>query len=78
MPRMEHFHEMRELCEECPVLVLCAQQGLASVGGFYAGVWVPWKGTTTESDETRRIRDRARAHLKRIAAPAKPIKSVSS
>lgn len=36
--------EMTEICAECPVVTSCAAHAITTrnVGGFYAGVWLPW------------------------------------
>jgi hypothetical protein len=44
---------MAAVCETCPVIVDCAVHGLTQPGGFYAGVWLPWRTTGKENDDTR-------------------------
>lgn len=36
--------EMAAVCASCPILVSCAHYALNTprVGGFYAGIWLPW------------------------------------
>lgn len=43
-PTQQALDEMSSICAECPLLMPCAQFALTeAVGGFYAGVWLPWK-----------------------------------
>jgi hypothetical protein len=43
-PAKRAFDEMSAICAECPLLMQCAEFALTeAVGGFYAGVWLPWK-----------------------------------
>jgi hypothetical protein len=50
----------------CPVIVDCAVHGLTQPGGFYAGVWLPWRTTGKENDDTRMIRAAGRRALRRV------------
>lgn len=79
MPGQLDLNQMNLICSECPVRTACAKDALQCNngsgvdGGFYAGVWVPWK-SDTESDRARYNRTTARRHLKHAAGLA----SVSS
>lgn len=43
-PAQGALDEMASICAECPLLMPCAHFALTEpVGGFYAGVWLPWK-----------------------------------
>lgn len=64
-PSFQELTQMHTVCSECPVAAFCADYGLTSAGGFYAGVWLPWK--SSESDNLRYLRRRARNDLKRMA-----------
>lgn len=57
---------MAAVCETCPVIVDCAIHGLTQPGGFYAGVWLPWRTTGKENDDTRMIRAAGRRALRRL------------
>ena len=62
---------MSDVCGDCPVMTSCAVYALtpAVVGGFYAGVWLPWptgsRRETQERSRARRIllRERRRSEL---------------
>ena len=54
--------EMASVCEGCPVFAQCALYALKADGGFYAGVWLPWKHSTGNS---QLLRTRARKALRR-------------
>lgn len=62
---------MAAICDECPVIKKCAhhalhaQNGRLVEGGFYAGVWLPWP-YSSESDDTRWLRDKGRRQLKNL------------
>ena len=36
--------EMAQVCADCPILYTCARHALETkgIGGFYAGIWLPW------------------------------------
>lgn len=65
-PTKQAFREMSAICAECPLLIACARYALTEAsGGFYAGVWLPWK--TQRATAHRRVarhRLRARALIK--------------
>lgn len=66
MPTKQAFDEMSSICAECPLLLPCARYALTeAAGGFYAGVWLPWK-TQREAGHRRvaRIQLRAKALVK--------------
>ena len=57
---------MSEVCAQCPVLAGCANWALTkSEGGFYAGIWLPWSRTTSET--LIAARRTARTALRRTA-----------
>lgn len=63
---------MAAVCQECPVLRVCADfavnanNGAGVDGGFYAGVWIPWQSSDplNRHREGRRL---ARLYLRRTA-----------
>lgn len=61
---------MHQVCmSQCPVLRECAQYALrasGAVGGFYAGVWLPWI-TYDAGPELRLARERGRRRLRVLA-----------
>jgi hypothetical protein len=57
---------MAAVCEDCPVIASCAVHGLTQPGGFYAGVWLPWRTTSKENDDIRSIRMAGRRALRRM------------
>lgn len=57
---------MEAVCSGCPMIIECARQGLESYGGFYAGTWLPWKSTSSESDLVKYDRMVGRRALKAI------------
>jgi|688.fasta_scaffold43520_6 hypothetical protein len=65
-PTKQAFTEMSAICAECPLLLSCARYALTeAAGGFYAGVWLPWK-TQREAVHRRaaRVRLRSKALVK--------------
>lgn len=70
-PTTDETAQMAAVCSDCPVLAMCASyallfdRGRGVDGGFYAGVWIPWK-THGESENTRSMRISARAQLKKL------------
>lgn len=67
-PEWPAIMEMRALCSRCLVASACASFGLTQPGGFYAGVWTPWKDGTSvagEGDE-RGARFTARTSLRKV------------
>lgn len=48
----------------------CAEFALSAAGGFYAGVWIPWKYSEPESEDKKLLRGRAREHLRTIVRRA--------
>jgi hypothetical protein len=65
-PTKQAFDEMYSICAECPLLMPCARYALTeAAGGFYAGVWLPWK-TPREAVHRRaaRVQLRAKALVK--------------
>ncbi len=59
-PTDRAFNEMSSICAECPLLMSCARYALTeAAGGFYAGVWLPWK-TQREAGHRRNARVRLR------------------
>ena len=64
-PTKQALDEMSSICAECPLLVSCAEFALTeAVGGFYAGVWLPWK-THREARHRRSARALLRKTLVR-------------
>ena len=60
-PTQPAFDEMSSICSECPLLLACARYALTeAAGGFYAGVWLPWK-TQREARNRRNARVRLRS-----------------
>lgn len=70
-PSIDQMAEMASICSQCPVIAQCAAYGLTTAGGFYAGVWLPWRPPSSESADLRLIRARARRELTRILEWAK-------
>jgi len=66
-PSFEEQQVMAEVCSDCPVIAKCARRGLSSVGGFYAGVWIPWQTLTPDSSDTRSMRIYGRSKLRGLA-----------
>lgn len=66
-PLPDELEQMRTICHGCPVIFSCADYGLTASGGYYAGVWVPWKSTTTDSEIMRGVRNRSRDVLRAIS-----------
>jgi hypothetical protein len=65
-PPASDIDAMRAVCMECPVILQCAEHAYRrQVGGFYAGVWLPWP-SVHESDRNRFDRHRARRHFRTI------------
>lgn len=63
-PAQSALDEMSAICAECPLLTPCARFALTEpVGGFYAGVWLPWK-TQREAAHRRA----ARVQLRRMSS----------
>ena len=57
---------MKAVCDQCPLLRRCAARALRErVGGFYAGVWLPWP-VQHETDIAKMNRHRARRHLREV------------
>jgi hypothetical protein len=50
-PDAAHLAAMRDVCLACPVRIACAELALdrdaPALGGFYAGIWIPWKTDKT-------------------------------
>lgn len=65
-PDLDQYQAMRAVCSQCPVIGQCAAYGLTTAGGFYAGVWIPWKNAT-ETSQTKHERDHGRTLLRRLA-----------
>lgn len=64
-PTKQALDEMSSICAECPLLMSCAEFALTeAVGGFYAGVWLPWK-THREAGHRRSARALLRKTLVR-------------
>jgi len=65
---------MEEICDQCPVILKCADYALHSGngrgvdGGFHAGVWIPWP-SPGEGKSTTLARTQARRQLRRILKP---------
>jgi hypothetical protein len=57
---------MAAICNDCPVILQCAGYGLEAPGGFYAGVWIPWRQAGNEPSGTRELRMWGRRQLRRI------------
>lgn len=63
---------MGEICSTCPVLGKCAAHALHGeggngvAGGFWAGVWIPWREYGRGMDKDRDARKKARATIKSI------------
>lgn len=78
-PRPDQYAEMYAICVgSCPVLSRCASyaaetnNGYGVDGGFYAGVWIPWRnptgGSTARSRRSRAWRGlRATLQSRQIA-----------
>lgn len=72
-PGDAQLEQMQRVCrEECPVLRGCAAFALKSgageqgvEGGFYAGIWIPWRRLQPTADHTA-ARQRARLALKHL------------
>ena len=65
-PAQQALDEMSSICAECPLLLSCAEFALTeAVGGFYAGVWLPWK-TQREAGHRRAARVRLRRNLVKV------------
>lgn len=63
-PSEQEFNEMSSICSDCPVLMACARYALTeAAGGFYAGVWLPWK-TQREAKREAGHRRVARVQLR--------------
>lgn len=71
MPRPATLQHMRGICEQCPVIVKCADRALhgnngrGTDGGMYAGVWLPW-GTRSDNATKKIERRQARATLEHL------------
>jgi Transcription factor WhiB len=65
-PTPGEANAMRAVCQECPVARQCARYALNTAGGFYAGVWLPWR-TATESSDVALMRRISRTQLRRLA-----------
>jgi hypothetical protein len=65
-PTFDEMRQMAAVCETCPVIVDCAVHGLTQPGGFYAGVWLPWRTSGAENDDTRMIRAAGRRALRKM------------
>lgn len=64
-PGEEQLTLMANVCAQCPVLVQCAIYATRDrdvAGGFYAGVWIPWRAANRAGQTSHR---RARRALKR-------------
>jgi len=60
-PTKQEFDEMSSICAECPLLMACARYALTeAAGGFYAGVWLPWR-TQRTAPHRRAARSQLRA-----------------
>jgi len=66
-PSFDEQQVMAGVCSDCPVIAKCARRGLGAVGGFYAGVWIPWQTMTPESTDTRSMRIYGRSKLRGLA-----------
>lgn len=57
-PGVEHRAEMGMICAGCPVRGRCAERVVERlalgriIGGFYAGVWLPWPPSATPTATT--------------------------
>lgn len=69
---------MALICLDCPVIIECARYGLHAgvAGGFYAGVWLPWRNQTEsqESADTKLIRSHSKRQLKVLTGERQPSK----
>lgn len=65
VPAQAQIEQMAAVCAQCPVIASCAAYALSTAGGFYAGVWLPWR-TSNETDAVKLRRLRGRRELKRI------------
>ena len=67
-PAKPALDEMSSICAECPITVSCARFALKeAVGGFYAGVWLPWN-TRREAVHRRAARVQLRKTLTLVKA----------
>jgi hypothetical protein len=75
---MEERAEMGTICAHCPVQTECAKtvvQRLQTgriVGGFYAGVWLPWPPSATPASTSTLGRRRALDALRQKALDTEP------
>jgi hypothetical protein len=65
-PTFMEMQQMAAVCVDCPVMAQCAARGLTEPGGFYAGVWLPWRTSGAENDDTRMIRAAGRRALRKM------------
>ena len=65
IPSDEQLSTMSKICHQCPVIANCAKYALTPLidGGFYAGVWIPWR--SADKHERATPRQRARVLLQR-------------
>ena len=78
-PKESEQAAMRSVCDNCPVLLECALHAheRREEGGFWAGVWLPWR-TGADSNAVYRWQ-RARAILRnRLAAIHTPARELPS
>lgn len=63
-PGAHEVQQMSSLCAECPVLIACARYALTEAsGGFYAGVWLPWRPANKGANEPK-VRLASRRHAR--------------
>lgn len=73
IPSLTDRQQMGAVCAECPVVAECAAsvlrrlQSSRIVGGFYAGVWLPWPPASGVEGPSIVSRRRARDTLQRKA-----------
>lgn len=69
VPDQDARAEMFNVCMSCPVLQDCATDTLKAMrsreilGGFYAGIWIPWP--SNNADKAAELRE-YRFHVRRV------------
>lgn len=69
-PTDEQTAIMTAICDSCPVIMLCAKYALSANykhgvdGGFYAGVYMPWKSYYRDRNPHEETRTKAKELLR--------------